>query len=105
MGRLWLTGTVEIQSQKQCPKSSWRAFFRSTAAARAMGAKNSGSWVAARPAPAFDRELWREPLKHWTALAAAGVIVTAAFVPAKAADISGAGATFPYPIYAKWADA
>ncbi len=27
------------------------------------------------------------------------------FVPANAADISGAGATFPYPIYAKWADA
>ncbi len=25
--------------------------------------------------------------------------------PASAADISGAGATFPYPIYAKWADA
>jgi phosphate transport system substrate-binding protein len=24
---------------------------------------------------------------------------------AAAADISGAGATFPYPIYAKWADA
>src|SRR6478735_2510703 len=23
---------------------------------------------------------------------------------ARAADISGAGATFPYPIYAKWAD-
>ena len=26
-------------------------------------------------------------------------------VAAGAADISGAGATFPYPIYAKWADA
>src|SRR5580693_9633613 len=26
-------------------------------------------------------------------------------VAASAADISGAGATFPYPIYAKWADA
>ena len=26
-------------------------------------------------------------------------------VPALAVDISGAGATFPYPIYAKWADA
>jgi phosphate transport system substrate-binding protein len=25
-------------------------------------------------------------------------------IPAVAADISGAGATFPYPIYAKWAD-
>jgi phosphate transport system substrate-binding protein len=38
-------------------------------------------------------------------LAAAGLIAAAAFVPANAADISGAGATFPYPIYAKWADA
>jgi phosphate transport system substrate-binding protein len=44
-------------------------------------------------------------LKHWTVVAAAGVIATVALVPAKAADISGAGATFPYPIYAKWADA
>ena len=43
-------------------------------------------------------------MKHWTALAAIGVIAAAAFAPAKAADISGAGATFPYPIYAKWAD-
>jgi len=28
-----------------------------------------------------------------------------AWTSAQAADISGAGATFPYPIYAKWADA
>src|SRR6478752_10175586 len=35
------------------------------------------------------------------------VAVTAAlsFNVASAADISGAGATFPYPIYAKWAEA
>ena len=32
------------------------------------------------------------------AVLAAGISV------ASAADISGAGATFPYPIYAKWAD-
>ena len=44
-------------------------------------------------------------MKHWTTYAAAGFIAAAAFVPANAADISGAGATFPYPIYAKWADA
>ena len=44
-------------------------------------------------------------MKHWTALAVAGFVAAAAFVPANAADISGAGATFPYPIYAKWADA
>jgi phosphate transport system substrate-binding protein len=31
--------------------------------------------------------------------------VAATALPAAAADISGAGATFPYPVYAKWADA
>ena len=37
---------------------------------------------------------------------AACVAAVAAFAaPVHAADISGAGATFPYPIYAKWADA
>jgi phosphate transport system substrate-binding protein len=36
---------------------------------------------------------------------AAAFFAAAAFVPANAAEISGAGATFPYPIYAKWADA
>ena len=44
-------------------------------------------------------------MKHWTAFAAAGLIAASAYAPANAADISGAGATFPYPIYAKWADA
>src|SRR5947209_20454555 len=34
------------------------------------------------------------------AAAALSVVVTA-----QATDISGAGATFPYPLYAKWADA
>ena len=33
---------------------------------------------------------------------AAGIAVTG--LPALAVDISGAGATFPYPVYAKWAD-
>ncbi|MDO9412606.1 MAG: phosphate ABC transporter substrate-binding protein PstS [Pseudolabrys sp.] len=44
-------------------------------------------------------------MKHWTVIAAAGFIAAAAaFAPANAADISGAGASFPYPIYTKWAD-
>ena len=39
-----------------------------------------------------------------------GVMVASALlfglpVTASAADITGAGATFPYPVYAKWADA
>ena len=37
-------------------------------------------------------------------LVAAG-FAAALVIPAAAADISGAGATFPYPVYAKWADA
>jgi phosphate transport system substrate-binding protein len=37
-------------------------------------------------------------------LIGAGIIAATTF-PAAALDISGAGATFPYPIYAKWADA
>src|SRR5450432_945975 len=35
----------------------------------------------------------------------AAVSVAALAGAAQAADISGAGATFPYPIYSKWADA
>ena len=38
-------------------------------------------------------------------LFAAAVAVLGVPLPAGAAEISGAGATFPYPIYAKWAEA
>jgi phosphate transport system substrate-binding protein len=37
--------------------------------------------------------------------AAATLVAALSITTAQAADISGAGATFPYPIYAKWADA
>ena len=43
-------------------------------------------------------------MKYLRSMAVAG-FVAATVVPAAAIDISGAGATFPYPIYAKWADA
>lgn len=39
------------------------------------------------------------------AAAAAAAMSFTAIVSVSAADISGAGATFPYPVYAKWADA
>src|SRR6202171_4355678 len=44
------------------------------------------------------------PVKLFKTLVAVGAIATASTVAALALDISGAGATFPYPIYAKWAD-
>jgi phosphate transport system substrate-binding protein len=44
-------------------------------------------------------------VKPFKILTAAAVLTAASIATASAADISGAGATFPYPIYAKWADA
>src|SRR6202048_1007674 len=52
-------------------------------------------------APLLSR---RKPVNFLKTLVAAG-IVAASTIPVRALDISGAGATFPYPIYAKWADA
>ena len=44
-------------------------------------------------------------MKYVNLAMAAGLAVALSFSAASAADISGAGATFPYPVYAKWADA
>ena len=44
-------------------------------------------------------------MKPFNLAIAAGFAAVLAVSSASAADISGAGATFPYPIYAKWADA
>jgi phosphate transport system substrate-binding protein len=42
-------------------------------------------------------------VKHFRAIAAAGLLA-ATTLPAAAADITGAGSTFVYPVLAKWAD-
>ena len=42
-------------------------------------------------------------MKQLRSLAVAGFLA-ATILPAAAVEISGAGATFPYPVYAKWAD-
>jgi len=44
-------------------------------------------------------------LKLIHTIAAASLAAAALVTPASALDLSGAGATFPYPVYAKWADA
>ena len=44
-------------------------------------------------------------MKPFNILFATAMLAAASIAPASAADISGAGATFPYPIYAKWVDA
>ena len=49
--------------------------------------------------------LTKTTLRHAAFGLCAVVTASGASVAAQAADISGAGATFPYPIYSKWADA
>lgn len=46
-------------------------------------------------------------MNFFRVIVAAGLVASAAAfsVPAKAADVTGAGATFPFPVYSKWADA
>ena len=97
-------GTSRNNTNKKFrPKLSLGERLKATAAARTKGAKVEPA--GGKPRGGLWPPTWREPVKHWTTWAAAGFIAAAAFVPANAADISGAGATFPYPIYAKWADA
>src|SRR6185312_13810377 len=104
MQRLRLTSTSDLPSQA-------RNLVRSSVLERVQNQQRpptSGAQVriaGLRPVAPHCRKQWRDLVKHWTALAAAGFIAAATLVPANAADISGAGATFPYPIYAKWADA
>src|ERR1700704_3561120 len=62
----------------------------------------SGKWARSG---AFGASLtrWRPVMNFMKAIVAAGLV--AASTSAFAADITGAGATFPFPIYSKWADA
>src|SRR5260370_42006686 len=47
----------------------------------------------------------RDVMRLLKTFVAAGTLAAVSAMPALAIDISGAGATFPYPLYAKWADA
>src|SRR6185436_17736309 len=64
-------------------------------AARDRSQNGNEAAIAYHP-PTLENEMPRKVLLALLALIAAPVL---------AADITGAGATFPYPIYAKWADA
>ena len=44
-------------------------------------------------------------MQFFRTLTAAGLIAAAATAPVAAAEISGAGSSFAYPIYAKWIEA
>src|SRR3984893_10800570 len=69
--------------------------------------KQSRCHDTAGPLPALPlprRNLWRNHVKRLRALMLP-VFAAASLSAASDLDISGARATFPYPIYAKWADA
>src|SRR5271155_6010198 len=62
---------------------------------------HSRGWCGVRPNHLAERRPMEfAKFARIAAFAICGAIATGA----QAADISGAGATFPYPLYAKWAD-
>src|ERR1700690_1641071 len=110
MRRLWLTSTSETLDPTR-PKKSVRSSVLECVlnnSGRPQHGRKGGNNGHQAPCTLLAAKMER-PVKHGTTRstmwAAAGFIAAAAFVPAQAADISGAGATFPYTIYAKWADA
>ncbi len=44
-------------------------------------------------------------MKPFTYALALGLATAQLVLPARAADITGAGAAFPFPVYSKWAEA
>src|SRR5690348_938108 len=60
---------------------------------------------AVRNSATFETGLWRQIVNKIVTKITAVACGMLLGVSALAADISGAGATFPYPIYAKWAEA
>src|SRR5574337_2217434 len=59
---------------------------------------------SAEQAPRGNAAILRRACMNMRTIIGAGALVVSVGF-ASAAEISGAGATFPYPIYAKWADA
>jgi phosphate transport system substrate-binding protein len=78
--------------------------MRQTEAARPRPALNGGTAVWRPVLVLRSGEDRREKVKLVTTIMAAALAVATSSIAVLAADISGAGATFPYPIYAKWAD-
>src|SRR6266852_1508928 len=71
---------------------------------RARSAKSNATMTQARVASAClsSRNRQEGGLQLLRMLAATAALVAVITSSAIAADVSGAGATFPYPIYAKW---
>src|SRR5262252_9585381 len=69
-----------------------------------LGRKRTSRGPNPRRLKLFVSNRQERALKLFRTLTASAFIAAAAIGPALAIDISGAGATFPYPIYAKWAD-
>src|SRR5579872_6251736 len=51
------------------------------------------------------RSIVTATVKTVTRALATGVLIAGLWTAAEAGDITGAGATFPYPVYSKWAEA
>jgi len=72
---------------------------------RREGVPGETSGCAASGSRRWSRSKEDHSVSIFSKSIAAAAVLSASVTGVLAADISGAGATFPYPIYAKWADA
>src|SRR2546430_13262998 len=69
-----------------------------------IGPNDASAGPIARAVPAFGRTKGEKKVKLASTLMAAVTALAASACAALAIDLSGAGATFPSPLYAKWPD-
>jgi phosphate transport system substrate-binding protein len=105
MGRLDIAWALDRNAEKEHSPAEPQ-YLRHGDSTRTKTTKDTCCGSQIRKGRAFGHDMTRrERMKHIKTILAAGAIAAAIAYPAIAIDISGAGATFPYPVYAKWADA
>ena len=105
MGRVGMRAAAGLTATGRARPATLERVAKSDPIDRNQERHDPSRWRMPGVGSRFRLDQQERALKLFRTLTAAGAIAAATIAPALAVDISGAGATFPYPIYAKWADA
>src|SRR3954451_3998270 len=105
MGRVGMRAAAGLTATGRARPATLERVAKSDPIDRYQERHDPSRWRMPGVGSRFRLDQQERALKLFRTLTAAGAIAAATIAPALAVDISGAGATFPYPIYAKWADA
>src|SRR6476659_437515 len=105
MGRVGMWAAAGLTATGRARPATLERVAKSDPIDRYQERHDPSRWRVPGVGSRFRLDQQERALKIFRTLTAAGAIAAATIAPALSVDISGAGATFPYPIYAKWADA